>query len=226
MARSWSSFEFFLRSAKPLLILDYGELAGNVIIGRTRAEYEGLSLQVPDIGGRRNVFQPVMAVNACLVALYRAMSIRGEPPQAAVRIFQQIFEGWLKKLPTFLLNSIGRLMLWAPLRLYFEAQARRSQKRLYPEDFVWRVERTPVGEFSLVFEECAVNKWYEALGVLELKPYCNFVDVTYSRLMGMGVDAAETIGVGCERCALRFKYGRETIVPPNLSRIISSDTSR
>ena len=67
---------------------------------------------------------------------------------------------------------------------------------------------------SLVFDECAVNKFYDAQGVEELKPYCNFFDVTYSRLMGMGVDATQTIGLGCEKCTLCYKHGRETVVPP------------
>jgi hypothetical protein len=53
-----------------------------------------------------------------------------------------------------------------------------------------------------------------------LKPYCNFFDVTYSRLMGMGVDASETIGLGCETCSLRYKHGRETAIPERLEGVL------
>jgi len=106
------------------------------------------------------------------------------------------------------------------MRRYFERQAKRSQRRESADDFVWHVETAPDGEFSLVFDECAVNKWYDAQGLGDLKPFCNFADVTYSRLMGMGVDATQTIGLGCEQCALRFKQGRETRVPPNLEGIV------
>ncbi len=52
-------------------------------------------------------------------------------------------------------------------------------------------------------------------------PYCSFFDVTYSRLMGLGLDAHETIGLGCSRCALRFKRGRETEVPPSRDPILA-----
>ena len=45
---------------------------------------------------------------------------------------------------------------------------------------------------------------------------CNFFDVTYSRLMGMGLDASETIGLGCPQCKLRFAHGRAT---PSSSRM-------
>jgi hypothetical protein len=38
--------------------------------------------------------------------------------------------------------------------------------------------------------------------------------------MNMGCDAGETIGLGCEKCALRFKHGRETGVPEPLEGIL------
>ena len=62
----------------------------------------------------------------------------------------------------------------------------------------------------MVFSECAVNKLYEAQDVEELKPYCNFFDVTYSRLMDMG----------CGTCALRYKHGRATEIPPTLEGVL------
>ena len=71
-----------------------------------------------------------------------------------------------------------------------------------------------------MFDECAVNKWYAAQDAADLKPYCNFVDVTYSRLMGMGIAATETIGLGCEKCALRFEPKRDTVIPPTLDGIV------
>ncbi len=55
----------------------------------------------------------------------------------------------------------------------------------------------------------------------ELEPYCNFADMTYSRLMGIGVDATQTIGLGCRRCAPRFERGRKTAVPPSLEGIFT-----
>jgi hypothetical protein len=37
--------------------------------------------------------------------------------------------------------------------------------------------------------------------------------------MGMGLDARETIGLGCETCQLRFKRGRETATPERLEGV-------
>lgn len=219
-------FDLFLRSAGLVLARHYGQAFADEVIGDTRREYERLLPEVPHIGGIRNVFQPVMTVNGWIVALHRAMSARGNGPEDSIRVCQEVIDGWLRKLPDFVLKGTGRLLLSAPVRRYFERQALRSQERRYAEDFVWRVEHGPDGEMSLVFDECAVNKWYDAQGVRELKPYCNFVDVTYSRLMAMGVDATETIGLGCDRCALRYKHGRETVVSPKLRAIIPTESGR
>ncbi len=158
MASRQRSFGFFLRAARPVLARHHGRAWAEEVIAATRAEYERVRPQVPDIGGAGNVFQPVMTVNGWVVALHRAMSARGKQAEDAIRVCQEVFDGWLQRLPGFVLRAIGWLLLSPPVRGYFERQARRSQERRYAEDFVWRVERGPAGEMSLVFDECAVNK--------------------------------------------------------------------
>ena len=217
-------FERFLRSARPILVRRHGADFAEAVIADARLQYEHVLPEVPDIGGFRNVFQPIMTLNGWLAALHRAMRARGRTAEDSIRVTQEVFDGWLRKLPDFVLRGLGRLAFSAPLRWLYEAQARRSRERRHVEDFVWKLERSG-GELSFVFDECAVNKWYDAQDLRELKPYCNFADITYSRLMGMGVDASQTIGLGCERCALRFRHGRETRVPPTLESIVPESPS-
>jgi hypothetical protein len=208
--------DLFLRSARPVLVRGGGPVFAERVIEGCRTEYERVRPEVPDIGGLRNVFQPVMILNGWIVALHRAMKAQGRQAEDTIGVCQEVFDRWLRRLPGFALRGLGRLLLSPPVRWFLEAQARRSQQRRHAADFVWRVERGPAGEVSLVFDECAVNKWYDAQGEQDLKPYCNFADVTYSRLMGMGLDATRTIGLGCDRCSLRFQHGRPTLVPPRL----------
>ncbi|MBW2244865.1 MAG: L-2-amino-thiazoline-4-carboxylic acid hydrolase [Deltaproteobacteria bacterium] len=222
MATPQRAFEFFLREARPILVRDHGEALAGEILDATRAEYERVRPEVPDIGGLRNVFQPVMTINGWIVALHRSMAARGFVAKDAVRVCHEVLDGVLRRVPGWLLRGIGGFLLSPPGRWYFERQARRSQQRRHADDFVWHVERDADGGLSMVFDECAVNKWYVAQDVRELAPYCNFADVTYSRLMGMGVDASETLGLGCAQCALRFKRGRATLVPKNLEGIVAA----
>lgn len=223
MTMEQRAFEAFLRRIQVLLAAQFGPELADGVIADTRVEYDRLRPEVPYIGGAANVFQPVMTVNHWGVALFLAMNKHGKSAAETIRACHQVADAFFRSAPPLVLRLVGRLLLSAPSRWYFESQARRSQRAEFAEDFRWTLERGDDGEMSFVFDECAVNKWYDKIGVRELKPYCNFFDVTYSRLMGMGIDAHETIGQGCECCALRFKHKRETVIPANLDGIIDPE---
>ncbi len=77
MAQKQRAFETFLRKIHPFLLLHHGDAVTKEIEFATREEYELILPRVPDIGGLKNVFQPVMIVNGWIIALHRAMSARG-----------------------------------------------------------------------------------------------------------------------------------------------------
>jgi len=217
------AFEWFLRRIDAVLEKEFDRELATAVIADTRVEYVRLRPEVPDIGGRANVFQSVMTVNHWAVALHFAMKKQGKSAADTVRACQTVTDQLFRSLPRPVLRLLGWALLTGPSRRYFQSQAERSQNREFAEDFVWQLEQQEDGEMSFLFSECAVNKWYDKLNVRELKPYCNFFDVTYSRLMNMGLDASETIGQGCDRCALRFKHDRETVVPKNLEGVIAPE---
>ena len=76
------AFEFFLRSARRQLAERDGDRLTQAQIDEVaiaaRREYEKIRLVVPDIGGARNVFQPVMTVNGWIAALHRALAAQGQ----------------------------------------------------------------------------------------------------------------------------------------------------
>lgn len=213
-------FDRAARRLRPKLERRYDAAFAEEVLAGARRELDLIIPRIPYIGGSKNAFTPVMIVNGWMLALHRAMKARGKSAEDVVRVCAEVSDEFFRSLPGFLLRLIGRLAFLPPVRRFFEKQARRSQERRYPGDFVYEVRVSDDGELSLVFEECAVNKFYDAEDVPELKPYCNFFDVTYSRLMNMGVDARETIGLGCEKCSLRYKHGRETIIPDRLRDVL------
>jgi len=214
------SFEVFARRALPVIEERWGGEFAERVLGDARLAYPEVASRLPDIGGWRNVFTPVVVVNGWLIALHGAMRRHGKSAEDTIAVCFTVSDRFFRSIPGKLLKLVGRLAFTSPVRRIFRQQAARSQQRQYPADFVYTVEEGEDGELSLVFSECAVNKMYDALGLADLKPYCNFFDVTYSRLMDMGVDAHETIGLGCQQCALRFKHGRPTAVPARLRGII------
>jgi len=218
-ARLQRGFDRFLKRASRSLARHYDAEFAEGVVANARVEFDRIIPEIPYIGGLRNVFSGVMIANGWIVALFRAMKSRGKSAEESVRICVEVSDQLMRSLPGFALRLCGRLAFARPFRRLLERQAARSRERRYPEDFVYSVREGDDGELALVFEECAVNKFYAAQGTEELAPYCNFFDVSYSRLMGMGLDASETIGLGCKTCQLRFKHGRETATPERLAGV-------
>ncbi len=214
------AFDRFARRARARLVAHYDADFADEVLTEAREELGRLAPQLPYIGGIRNAFTPVVVVNGWGIALHRAMKARGKTAADTIRICAEVSDEFIASAPGLLLRFVGWAAFGPFTKWYFRRQAERSQRRRYEDDFVFELEEGDDGEMSFVFSECAVNKLYEAQGVEELKPYCNFFDVTYSRLMNMGCDATETIGLGCETCALRYKHGRATPVPRTLEGVV------
>jgi len=197
----------------------HGDAFAEAVVAETRVNFAGLIPSLPYIGGGRNIFTWVMIVNGGMVALYRAMEARGQTAEGTVRVCAEVFDELFRSWPGSLLRLAGKLSFTPVVRRVLRKQAERSQRRQYAADFVYELREVD-DELALVFDECAVNKYYEAEKAEALKPYCNFFDVTYSRLMDMGVDARETIGLGCEKCSLRYKHRRDTVIPASLDGVL------
>jgi hypothetical protein len=212
-------FERAGRRLRPSLVRRHGQPFADDVLAAARLEFERLLPQLPDVG-RWNVFGWVMVVNGWLVAFFRAMRSRGRTAEETVRACAETSDELLRSIPPWLLRLFGRIAFSRPARAILRRAAARSQARRYPADFVFTFHEGGSDDWELRFSECAVNKFYDVQAVPELKPYCNFFDVTYSRLMDMGVDAHETIGRGCTTCRLRYKRGRPTTVPVPLRDVL------
>jgi hypothetical protein len=213
-------FDRFAKRAEGRLAERYDADFAAAVRGDARAEFERILPEIPYIGGRKNIFTPVMVVNGWGISLYRAMAARGKTAEDTVRICAEVADDFFRAFPPFLLRLVGRLAFTAPVKRVFKKQAARSQERRHAADFVYRYQEGGGDDLALVFDECAVNKFYDAQGLEALKPYCNFFDITYSRLANMGIDASETIGLGCGTCRLRYKHGRETNIPAALAGVL------
>jgi hypothetical protein len=91
--------------------------------------------------------------------------------------------------------------------------ASASQKRLYPEDWVWSFVEGDGREFDYGIDctECGAYKFFRAQGADELTPYMCRLGLALSKAFGMGLTRTTTIAEGGEKCDYRFKRGRETI---------------
>lgn len=218
-ARLLRQFDRHFARVTQRLAHHHGETLAAELTTDTRRRFEQIIPELPYIGGSSNYFTPVMTINGWIVSLYRAMAERGLTAEDGARVAFEAATDFFSSKPRWLLRLLGRLAFTGPVRRGFERQASRSQQRRYPGDFVYEIEADEDGHLALVFSECAVNKFYAAQGVEELGPWCNLFDVSYSRLMGMGLDAHITIGQGCDRCRLEYCQGRATRIPPLIEQL-------
>jgi hypothetical protein len=224
-AKTLRGFDWATKRIRPVLIERYDTVFADQVLRDARVELERLSPELPDIGGARNIFSPVITVNGWIVAVHRAMVSRGYTAEDSVAVAVEVSDRFFRSWGPRFLALMGRMGFSRPARAVMKSQARRSQERQYPADFVYSFHEGGTDDWEMRFTECAVNKLYDEQGLTELKPYCNFFDVTYSRLMGMGVDASETIGQGCTTCRLRYKHGRDTVVPEPIAGMFTDHPS-
>jgi len=216
------SFDRAFKRIRRLLAKTYGDEFASAVVAETRQEYERLLPALPYIGGSKNFYTPIIIVNGWIIALFRVMQGRGKTAEETVKICVEFLDGVLRGWPRFFFPLV-RWLVFSPFFLRMvKKQAAQSQKRTYPGDFVFTVEEGDgeAFDFAVVFSECAVNKLYEAQGVEALKPYCNFFDILSGHYVGLGVNADQTIGLGCERCVLSYKRGGKTKVPPSLAAVM------
>jgi hypothetical protein len=222
-AKLLKGFDKVAKRATKFLINHYGDDFASVIISETREKFEQIIPEIPYIGGKRNqIPTTIMIINGWIIPFFQVMKAHGKTSEEVITICYEVSDDYMKSLPRFFLWLLRKSAFWRLTLRIIKQQATQSHKRRYPEDFVYTVVEAGGKDFDWALEltECAVNKFYDVQGVEELKPYCNFFDVTYSRYLKMGLDASTTIGSGCKTCKLQYKKDRETQVPERLKGII------
>jgi hypothetical protein len=130
------------------------------------------------------------------------MKSLGYSADDSMAIWAELIDDLFTKIPGWMQTRIGKFLTSDGAIKSFHKQAKKSQLRKYPADWVYQINDIEGFDLAFEFEECAAIKMYRELGVEELSPYCSFGDVTYSAYLGIGIDATETLGLGFESCKL------------------------
>ena len=160
---------------------------------------------MPKVGGIRNYFACITVANGWFIATYKAMKSMGYTVDDSMMIWAEMIGDLFRKMSGWLQTRIGNFLTSDGVIKGFRKQAKKSQLRKYPGDWVYQVNDIEGLDLAFDFEECAAIKMYRELGVEEMSPYCSFVDVTYSAYLGIGIDATETLGLGFESCKLYYQ---------------------
>jgi hypothetical protein len=196
---------------RKVMIPRFGEELTGVILQRARKGFEDLIPSLPYIGGRKNFMTSNLVSMAAVLALYQALKGLGVASEQAGEIIYRAFESQLDAYPRPLLRLIGWLGFTAPFLQGMRRQARESQKRTYPGDWVYTfVEGDGVEfDYGLDYTECAICKLFHAYDAEELVPYLCVADFAHSRAFDTGLVRTMTLAEGEDRCDFRYKRGRK-----------------
>lgn len=218
------SYGKLTNKAESILLESYDKDTVSRIIKTSEKEYENIIPRLPFIGGKDNVMTPIIEFNGWIVSIYKAMKKEDIDTRVVAYVSREVFHSIFNKVPRSLGILIGKIPFTRMGIKFFKKQAAKSQKRIYPEDFVYTVDvikkEGKEVEVEFEFQECAVHKFYEAEDAFPLKSFCNFGDPIYSDRFEMGVNADHTFAQGCQRCKLNYNNKRKTYTPSNVQQMI------
>ncbi|MFC1997972.1 hypothetical protein ACFLXI_10290 [Chloroflexota bacterium] len=192
---------FFLRKVR----MKYGEGVAREVRTEAKKEYREIIPYVPKVGGIKNYFSGIAVANGWFIATYKAMKPMGYTAEDVMTIWAEIVDGLFRKMPGWLRVRIGKFLTSDQAIKGFHKQAKRSQLRDFPGDWVYQINEVQGTDLAIEFQECAAIKMYRELRVQEMSPFCSFADVTYSTYLGIGIDATETLGLGFPSCKLYYQ---------------------
>lgn len=208
------NFDYAAKSMKKVLVFHYGDELAETVAKDMRQEFEALIPNLPYIGGRKNRLTGSLIGSVRYLALYKALKKHGQTAEEAGKLTYESIEVFLSSWPKLL--KLGHRLLWRMMftrlgRRLMKKEAERSQKRQYPEDFVFNYVEGDGEEFDfgMDFTECAVCKFFHSQGADEFTPFVCLSDFPGSRLTNSGLVRTMTLAEGAKKCDFRYKRGRE-----------------
>jgi hypothetical protein len=206
------SFDDLQKHVRPLLVASHGEACANAAYADARREFEALIPVIPYVGGDENQLTQEMVQSAMALALYRAMKNQGKSVEETGHLLYQTVEAMVDSYPSLLVRAVGFYEMSAFGQRKNRRAALESQKRLYPENWVFNFVEGAGQNFDwgIDYTECGIVKFFQAQSADELARYMCLADYPMSKAFGMGLVRTTTLAEGAAKCDFRFKRGRTT----------------
>ena len=195
----------------------YGKDVAGVVVTETLQRFEALLPEIPYIGGSENILTENLYLSAAMLAMYQSLKARGKSVEEVAGLIYRgtasLYSGFPFQL---LLRFQGRQLLTQKRIDQRKRAAMISQKRLYPDDWVFEIVEGDgqTFEFGVDYTECGIVKYLTREGAPELAPYLCWLDYPMCKSMRVKLVRTETIAQGCERCNFRFSRGPAVDIVP------------
>ena len=198
-------FEEHSRAWKPLIANRFGDDWADAIAEYAHDYLEALIPEIPYIGGDENPMTRHLIRSTTSLVFYKAMKLRAISMSETGKILYDAVMEQVSLLP---------LLAPSPPEELEEKreQARWSQARRYPGDWVWEFVEGDGIEFDYGYDfiECGTQKLYHVHNADEFLPYYCYLDFVTYRIAGWGFTRTMTLAEGYDKCDFRFTQGGKT----------------
>lgn len=200
-------FDDHAQAWKPFIVSRYGDDFADAILREAREQHEALIPEIPYIGGDENPMTVHLIRSTTSLALYIAMKARGKTAEETGKV---IYDAVVERV-SHLRVSPAKALSADDIQTKIE-QARKSQERRYPKDWVWKFVKGDGVEFDYGYDflECGTQKLYHDQGADEFLPFYCFLDFVTSKTSGRTLIRTMTLAEGHDKCDFRFKKGGKT----------------
>lgn len=189
--------------------MDIGELFDKFL-----DEFNYTYTTIPYAGGDEGRMTAFYELGAGVLAVGRVLRANNYSKEIINQLMRATFLAKLLNTPKEQRLAIGQQFMSDENRRYVESESKRSQKRIYPEDFVYKfIEGEPNSpdsfEFGIDYTECGFCKLCEKTGDEDLLPNFCSVDQEFYALRGINLIRTTTLASGGSRCDFRFAASLE-----------------
>ncbi len=182
------------------------------IIEESRDEYERIIHELPYIGGKKNPFQFNLIGSAWMLALYRTLESQGYGTRKIGEMGYDVMEQYVNSISPLYKSFFRRFVYSRFMKRKMKNDARKSQLREFPDDWVFEFVEGIRGEFNWGADvtECGICKFFKAQNAEKFLPYLCIADFAQFNQMGIGMKRTKTIGTGQSHCDFRYVKGYVT----------------
>jgi hypothetical protein len=141
----------------------FDESTTTQLIVSARNEYESLIPQLPYIGGKSNPLNSGLIGSAWMLAMIRSLEKKGLSVYDIGEIIYNLYEAWFEFMPRIKKWLAGKMYSSIFMSRIGRKQAKKSQLRTYPDDWVFEYVEGDgeTFDFGLDYTECATCKFYK-----------------------------------------------------------------
>jgi hypothetical protein len=135
------------------------------------------------------------------------MKLFHKPVDEIGAVIQEMHQRYLKSIPSFLMRLRGR---WQLTQRYFkqlDKRAERSQRRFYPDDWIYRAVKGDgkTFDYGVDYTQCGICQFFWRHDAGELLPYLCQLDYATVEAMGLQLTRTTTLAEGGAKCDFRLK---------------------